>query len=88
MPDNITSPTTTPRQLTDREWELIQLIREQPAHDAEYVHVPAAFYRVMEDAHLRLQDQVERAAKHAAALQRVSDTFDYLTGQLRTVTTE
>lgn len=80
------TPTTTPRQLTDREWEIIQLIREQPVHDAEYVHVPAAFYRVMEDAHLRLQAHVNQAATFAISLQRVTDTMDYLTDQLRTVT--
>lgn len=64
--------------LLPHEWEAVQLMRNQPTSEVEMVHVPKAFYKVLEDCALSVQDM-------AATLSRKADMLDYLTSQCRTV---
>ena len=71
-------PKRTAREISDYEWECVQLIRTQASSDAEHSYVHGATYRFLEDCLFRVQTLAQSAEQTASIM-------DYVVGQLRTV---
>ena len=77
MPEVNNNVTPITAELTQSEWEAVQLMRTRAKTDAELIPVPEAAYKLAETCVLRLDTLQTEAGE-------IREILDYLVGQMRT----